>query len=203
MGWKNQSVLGVGHRWLRAIDADGDSFDPHDPIYVNVADLTYPQATLVIAGFSGLIGLAFVLVMPRRANRTPATFALETAALTALMIVASPISYTYYDVWLIYPVTVLLHHAVTSPDRLTRRVSWATGAGSLLILLTGLPLGRPHVIQAYGHGLWGVLWMAAGLGWLMTRSGRFGKSGGIVLNPPTGYGTIPPSSDGTGRRRAW
>lgn len=170
LGWKNQSVLGVGHRWLRAIDADGDTFEPHDPVYVNFVTLDYPTATLVIAGFAGAIGLGFILAMPRRANRTAATTTLETAALTALMIIASPISYTYYDVWLIYPVTVLLHHAVTSPERLTRRVSWVTLVGTLLILLAGLPLGRPHVVQAYGHGLWAILFLVAGLGWLMQRA---------------------------------
>ncbi len=169
LGWKNQSFLGVGHRWLRAIDADGDTFEPHDALYVNVVDLNYPTATLVIAGCAGLIGLGYVLAMPRRDHRTPATTTLETAALTALMIIASPISYTYYDVWLLYPVTVLLHHAVTSPERLTRRVSGATLVATLLILLAGLPLGRPHVVQAYGHGLWAILVMVAGLGWLMQR----------------------------------
>ena len=172
LGWKNQSFLGVGHRWLRAIDADGDTFEPHDALFVNVLDLNYPTATLVIAGFAGLIGLGYVAGMPRRANRTPATTTLETASLTALMIIASPISYTYYDVWLLYPVTVLLHHALTSPDRLTRRVSAATLTVTLLILLAGLPVGRPHVVQAYGHALWAILAMAGGLGWLMQREAR-------------------------------
>ena len=154
LGWKNQSLLGVGHRLLRVIDADGDTVEPHDPVYVNVLSLSYGQATLVVAGFAGLIGLAFVLAMPRRGQRTRESFALETALLTALMIVASPISYTYYHVWLIYPVTVLLHHAVAAPDRLTRRVATASVAVPLLVLLAGLPLGRPHVVQACGHGLW-------------------------------------------------
>ena len=45
--WKNQSLVGVSNRLLRHVDADAAS-SPHEPIYVNVADLKFATVNAII-----------------------------------------------------------------------------------------------------------------------------------------------------------
>src|SRR5213080_4068464 len=45
--WKNQSLIGVSNRLLRHVDADAASA-PHQPVYVNFADLSFPAINTII-----------------------------------------------------------------------------------------------------------------------------------------------------------
>jgi hypothetical protein len=63
--WKNQSIWGVANRLLRPVDAD-DQHAAHVPLYVNVADLSFPTVNKIILGTALALGLAYITVMPRR-----------------------------------------------------------------------------------------------------------------------------------------
>ncbi len=78
--WRNQSIFGVANRMLRHVDAD-EQFKRHTPIYANFAELSFQAVTGVIVGIGLLLGLSYLLVLPRRDRRTPATDAIEFALL--------------------------------------------------------------------------------------------------------------------------
>jgi hypothetical protein len=183
-GWRNQSLLGVGTRLVRPINAHADEFDklnPRPPLYVNVVELDERTATAVVAGACALLGLLFVAVLPRRAARTPETDAAEFAVLTILVVVGTPYAFGYYFVWLLFPVTVLVWHAVENPDRPARRVSWLTLAVGCVLLVIGSPVGG-RVGASVGGLLWGSLVIAGGLGWRLWRAGR-GSAAAMSLPP--------------------
>ncbi len=61
--WKNQSLIGVSNRLLRHVDADAAS-GPQHPVYVNLADLTFPVVNAIIVSVALTLGILFITVMP-------------------------------------------------------------------------------------------------------------------------------------------
>src|SRR5882724_3345597 len=76
--WKNQSLVGVSNRLLRRVDADAASA-PHQPVYVNFADLNFSVVNAIIVSVALTLGLLFVAVMPQPDMRTSDTDAIEFA----------------------------------------------------------------------------------------------------------------------------
>jgi hypothetical protein len=74
--WKNQSLIGVSNRLLRHVDADAASA-PHQPVYVNFADLGFRLVNAIIISIALALGLMFVTVMPQHDMRTSDTDAID------------------------------------------------------------------------------------------------------------------------------
>lgn len=167
-GWKNDSLIAVTHRFLRPINAEAETRTAK-PIYVNVLNLTYDQANLVLLALVGLVGLGFVASLPPERRRTPASNAAEYALLIALMTIASPLARGYYFVWLIFPYTVLIQWAAGDPEpRVRRIVTWVLLAAETLFML-GASVGLPHWPGALGVQLWADVAVMGALIWLMRR----------------------------------
>jgi hypothetical protein len=168
-GWKNDSLIAVTHRFLRPINAEAET-PGVTPIYVNVFNLTYDQANVVLLALAALIGLGFVASLPRESRRTPGSNAAEYALLIALMVIASPLARGYYFVWLLYPYTVLIQWAAGDPQpRVRRTLAWLLIAAQTL-LLAGGSLGLPHWPGALGVQLWADAVVIGALVWLMRRN---------------------------------
>jgi Glycosyltransferase family 87 len=197
LGWRNQSLQGVTSRLVRAGNAKAEetaeeiddrnrvtaavtgtaaptaaALQPGSrghPLFVNVIDLGPRGGALAGVAFAGVLGLGFVLVLPRRAARTARTDAVEFALLVTLVTVASPYSYAYYFAWMITPLTVLVHFALTAATRADRRVAWATTAGTV-VLFAAYPVQVWGLIPAsLGALFWSAVVALAGLGYLMVR----------------------------------
>jgi len=167
-GWKNDSLIAVTHRFLRPINAEAETPSVR-PIYVNVLNLTYDQANLILLALAAVIGVGFIASLPREDRRTPASNAAEYALLIALMIVASPLARGYYFVWLLYPYTLLIQWAAADPQpRVRRTLAWLLVAAQTL-LLAGGSLGLPHWPGALGAQLWADAVVIGALVWLMRR----------------------------------
>jgi hypothetical protein len=171
-GWRNQSLLGVGHRLLRPVDAEADEFDPANGLYVNLLDLDYRTATLVIGGVCLLLGVGFAAVLPRPAARTRGSDACEFAVLTVLVMVGSPYAFGYYFVWLLLPATVLTWFAATGETARVRGWSWAALGLGFGVLALGAAVTDRKLGQAAGAYLWGSLILAGGLAGHLWRLGR-------------------------------
>ena len=81
--WKNQSLVGVSNRLLRRVDADAGSA-PHQPVYVNFADLKFSAVNAIIIGIALALGIAFIAVMPQRGMRMAESDAIEFTLLLLL-----------------------------------------------------------------------------------------------------------------------
>src|SRR5213079_1562654 len=76
--WKNQSIWGVANRLLRHVEYD-HRYEPHTPVYANIADLEFKTVNRIILATALLFGLAFIAVLPRAPRRTRETDAIEFA----------------------------------------------------------------------------------------------------------------------------
>ena len=154
--WKNQSLVGVSNRLLRHVDADAASA-PHQPIYVNLANLKFSLVNAIVVGIALALGSVFIAVMPQRDMRTVETDAIEFALLFLLMLMVTPLSFGYFYSWLMLPFAVVTQLVLAAKDS---AILW----WSLLALaLLGLGLFFPRGAQLYGNTFFATLLLFVGL----------------------------------------
>lgn len=169
--WRNQSLSAVAHRYLRPADAEADAFGESEAMFVNVVDVGYKNASVLIAGMCGILGLAFIFVMPLRRERTRETDALEIGLLLTLITIGTPYAFSYYFVWLIFPFTLCVYYATTAPERTIQRTAWGTGIVSLVLYSIGAPITPvSHAIMALGNLFWASIVLLLGLGTILMRA---------------------------------
>ncbi|THD46350.1 MAG: DUF2029 domain-containing protein, partial [Bradyrhizobium sp.] len=166
--WKNNSLIAVTHRLLRPVNAMQNN-RAAEPLYVNLANLSYRQVNLVLAILCGLIGAGFCVLLPAEQRRTPRSDAAEYGLLLCLMTMASPLARSYYFVWLLFPITVLTYRAALIDVARERRI--AIGALGFAAALFAIgPLFWPrHPAEAAGSWLWASCAIAAALAWALRR----------------------------------
>jgi glycosyl transferase family 87 len=154
--WKNQSLVGVSNRLLRHVDADAASA-PHQPVYVNFADLKFSAVNAIVLCIALALGSVFIAVMPQRGMRTAQTDAIEFALLLLLILMLTPLSFGYFYSWLMLPFAV-----VTQQERAGKRSAllWWT-VPALALLATGLFFPRGG--QLYGNTFFATLLLFIGL----------------------------------------
>jgi hypothetical protein len=165
--WVNQSIIAMTHRLTRPVNYGQDDPTQIKPArYMNVANLDFKTANLIVVAISLLIGLGYVAVMPRASRRTERSDAEEIGILFCLMTVASPLARQYYFMWLFFPMTVLMHRAAYDQRPAVRAGTWALLAVAGGLLLLSLPV-FPIDLQAYGNNLAATVVLVAGLVWHM------------------------------------
>ena len=176
--WQNGSLLSVAHRWLRPVVADHDDNVP--PITVNVADVPYETINRLVKVATVLAGLVYVAVMPwRDRDRTPFTDAAEAAMLLILVVLFSPLSFTYNQSWLMCGTATVLWFILTRARSRTQgivAIVWLVVALSLLVFTVGGPF---RAIRARGNTFFADVLLLVELGWiiLVERSRPFEASG--------------------------
>jgi hypothetical protein len=161
--WVNQSIIAMTHRLTRPVNYNQDN--PSMPARtMNVVDISFKAANLLVLVVSGLLGLGFLLVMPRKERRTPRSDAEELGILLCLMTVASPLARQYYFMWLFFPMTVLMHRAAYDPRPRVRFWTWIALAVSGILMLLALP-PFPKDLQAWGNNIAATAVMAGALVW--------------------------------------
>jgi hypothetical protein len=65
--WKNQSIWGVANRLLRHVEYD-HKYEPHEPVYANVADLDFDTVNRIILLAALALGLVFIAALPPSAR---------------------------------------------------------------------------------------------------------------------------------------
>ncbi len=156
--WKNQSIWGVANRLLRHVEYD-HKYEPHEPVYANVADLDFKTVNAIILGCALALGLAFIAVMPRAPARTAETDAIEFALFLLLTLVFTPLSFGYLFAWLIYPLTVVVQRLVTG----AASHALLLGCSATAVALLALSIPFRVTAQAYGNALFATLLLFAGL----------------------------------------
>jgi len=154
--WKNQSLIGVGNRLLRHVDADAASV-PHKPAYVNLADLSFPVVNAIIISVALALGVLFIAAMPDRDMRTAESDAIEFALLLLLMLMLTPLSFGYFYSWLMLPFAVVTQRALTGKDS---AVFWWTLPA---LMLFALGLAFPRGAQLHGNTFFATLLLFIGL----------------------------------------
>jgi hypothetical protein len=160
-GHKNQSLMALANRLLRAIPADGEA---RDGWRVNVLDLDFATVNKIILLSALILGGLYVGLMPGRGKGNRGTSAIEYALLILLILMFSPLSFNYFYVWLLYPLTLALHLGLEAPrGSASRRVLLGSVAGSLGSL--SLSLVESRTAAGYGNSFFAGAILMAGLGW--------------------------------------
>ncbi len=154
--WKNQSLVGVSNRLLRHVDADAASA-PHQPVYVNFADLKFPVVNTIVIAFALVLGTIFVAVLPQRGMRTAESDAIEFALLLLLILMITPLSFGYFFCWLMLPFAVVTQRVLLGKG--SAIVWWSLPALALLALGLIFPRGA----QLYGNTFFATLLLFIGL----------------------------------------
>ncbi len=161
--WVNQSIIAMTHRLTRPINYNQE--DPAKPVHrMNIVDISYKDANLIVLAVSLAIGLGFLAVMPSQQRRTQRSDAEELGILFCLMTVATPLARQYYFMWLFFPITVLIHRAAFDPRPTARRWTWVTLAAVVALMALSIPI-FPNDLQAYGNNLAATAILAGGLVW--------------------------------------
>src|SRR5437667_10977180 len=153
---KHQSLVGVSNRLLRHVDADASSA-PHQPIYVNLANLKFSVVNAIVVGIALALGSVFIAVMPQRDMRTVETDAIEFALLLLLMLMVTPLSFGYFYSWLMLPLAVITQRVLAGKSSAV--LWWSLPALALLAL--GIPF--PRGAQLYGNTFSATLLVFVGL----------------------------------------
>lgn len=149
--WKNQSIIAMTHRLVRhldylAVDKTTESG------YINVIDVDFKTANLITLGMASLIGILFIIAIPRFHSRTPLSDNIEISILFCLMIISSPLARNYYFVWLYFPLATIAYLTSIDADLRRQRRNWALLIFSTMIGLLALPI-FPKLFQAAGNYL--------------------------------------------------
>jgi len=148
--WKNQSLVGVGNRLLRHVDADAASA-AHTPIYVNLADLRFRTVNAIIISVALALGILFIAVMPQRGMRTAESDAIEFALLLLIMLMITPLSFGYFFSWLMLPFAIITQRVLAGKG--VALLWWTVPAVAILALALPFPRGA----QLYGNTFFATL----------------------------------------------
>jgi hypothetical protein len=180
--WVNQSIITMTHRLTRPVNYNQD--DPtKPPRYMNLTDLSFKAANLIVLAISFLIGVGYLAIMPAASRTTRRSNAEELGILFCLMTAASPLARQYYFMWLFFPLTVLIHRAAYDARAAVRAGTWAVLVTAGLLLCLSLPIFSID-LQAFGNNLAATAMIAGGLIWHMLHPPSEGAVG--VLSPAAG-----------------
>ncbi|OQY97642.1 MAG: hypothetical protein B6D35_14515 [Candidatus Brocadia sp. UTAMX2] len=162
-GWKNQSLLAVANRLLRPVDA---FHSKSNPVYVNIANLEFKYLNIIIIATAMGLCLFYIGSMPRPAQRTLHTDSIEYAMLLILILIFTPLSFTYFYVWLLYPLMVAVNTllSLTYPSR-AGNLAFIWFVVCLLLLSFMLPIPGFRWFAAIGSTLGACVLLLGGLGW--------------------------------------
>jgi hypothetical protein len=176
--FKNQSVQATVHRLTRPVPADGKR---RSEWKVNVVDLTFQQANFLMLAVVLALGGFYVATTYRAAVSGPPAVTMEEGMVSLLVVFLAPLSFQYSYVWLLFPLTALLHLGLSAPgDSRLRRAAWWTIWGCVGLLLFSIP--APRVAGAYANIFLAGCVVYAGLG-LILRSGWL-RAGAPAPWPP-------------------
>lgn len=193
--FKNQSVQALANRLMRDVPADGEEGDTWQ---VNLVSLDFRAVNIVVLAMAGFLGLTYVLVMPYGSNRNRSTDSAETAMLLCLILAFSPLSFDYFFVWLLYPLSVAVAMALDAPKGSARkRALWGWIGLTVGLLALSIPWRREA--QAFGNLLGASLVLFFGLA--VSMKGLVRKTEGILPEPIEEDTAYEPPAPALSRRR--
>ena len=162
--FKNQSVQATVHRLARPVLADGEADRQWT---VNLLNLSFRQTTYLMLGTIAGLGL-FYLWATWRSGQEPPADAVEQGMVSLLILVLAPLSFNYSYVWLVFPLTLLLHLASAAPVGSAMR-RWGSATIIVSVVLMSLALPWRRGAQAYGNVFFSGLVPLIGLGLILRR----------------------------------
>ena len=157
-----------------------------EPIYLSPFKLDQKPTQYIAYGCCAVLGLIFVGVMPKTVQRTRRTDAAEFGMLTILMTIGTPYAYGYYMVWMIYPLHVVVHQALSRTKLVKRNVAWGVLVVVTILYAISAPIADNIYPMAYGSFFWASMVLLGGLIWI-----RFLKPEGLTSSHSVAMPEVP------------
>ena len=168
--WANHSLLAVAHRLLRPVNAHRKQ---DQELFVNIADVDFKYVTIVVVLVGTALCAFYLFCMPSYGERTNTSDALEYAMLLLLILIFTPLAFTYFFVWLLYPLVVALRLVLKAPPgSLQRLAGWTWFLTCVLFLSFTFPLPAFRTVQAAGSTVMACLLLLVGIGWNLRAETR-------------------------------
>jgi hypothetical protein len=148
--WRNSSLVSAAHRLLRPVDAgERDGV----PFRVNVADLTPGQAQAVGLGAGLLLGGVLLWATRLHFAPTPAAEGLEWGMVLALVVLCSPLSWTYFFCWLLPAWAAAVRFCLRERSPCAAAACGVAG----VLLASAATQAIDPLLSAYGATTWGAV----------------------------------------------
>lgn len=138
---------------------------------VNVVEIGYGNAKMLFVLVGILLAVGQACLMPSLRRSDHDTLPIEQAMVMCLITIGSPLSWGYYFVWLLFPLTVALYHIgemFEDRERMLWLVWWFVVA-LLPLVAADVPVIRE--MHASGTATWATLGLWLGLGvWLVVET---------------------------------
>ncbi len=181
--WANHSLVAVAHRLLRPVNAHRKQ---DQKLFVNFADINFKYVSVIIVLVGTALCVFYIFCMPSYRERTKASDALEYAMLLLLILMFTPLAFTYFFVWLLYPLVVALCLVLKAPPGSLQRIGgWTWFFASVLFLCFTFPLPGFRAAQAAGSTLMACLLLLLGIGWKLRAETRLSPKGKSRLDSST------------------
>ena len=168
--WANHSLVAVAHRLLRPVNAHRKQ---DQKLYVNIANVNFKYVTMVVVLVGTALCVFYIFCMPSYRERTNASDTLEYAMLLLLILMFTPLAFTYFFVWLLYPLVVALCLVLKAPPGSLQRIAgWTWFFASVLFLTFTFPLPAFRAVQAAGSTVMACLLLLVGIGWNLRAETR-------------------------------
>lgn len=165
--WKNHSLIAVANRLLRPVNAFESN---EETIYVNVANLNFIYINIIIFIVCLCLCLFYITSMPVYIFRTAYSNAIEYAILLLLILMFTPLSFTYFYIWLLYPFTAIWNILLTAPNSSrVKTLMFIWFIVSLLMLSLRFPVSCLNWFEAFGTTFWACLLLFGGLCWKLRQ----------------------------------
>jgi hypothetical protein len=174
--YKNQSVQATVHRLSRSVLADGEA----DRFWkVNLLNLSFRQTTILMLAVTGGLALLYVGCSWGATKWPLPADAVEQSMGIIMVLFLTPLSFNYGYVWLMFPITVLLHLGFSAaPQSKLRLISWGSIAASIVLL--SFSVSNLRVAQAYANVFFSGLILMCSLGFIL-RSGLLKQATGTAI----------------------
>jgi len=142
---RNQSLVSLSHRWLRPVDAgDRDGV----PFRIHVTEVSPRTAQLIGYGSCLVLALLFLWAARGRMGRNYEAEGIEAGMVCTLVVLVSPLSWTYFFCWLLPAWTATIYYAM-KPARSLKRI-WVGIALAGVLFASALTEQIDPLLQAYG-----------------------------------------------------
>jgi hypothetical protein len=168
--WANHSLMAVAHRLLRPVNAHRKQ---DQKLFVNIADVDFKYVTIVVVLVGTALCVFYIFCMPSYRERTNTSDALEYAMLLLLILILTPLAFTYFFVWLLYPLVMGLRLVLKAPPGTLQRIGgWTWFFTCVFFLCFTFPLPAFRAAQAAGSTLMACLLLLVGIGWHLRAETR-------------------------------
>lgn len=176
--YRNQSVLSLAHRLLRPIEAGTiervvDGQKREIPFWSNFASLSAGAAYAVFAFVAVAAGAWYLWCMGLGRAPSVRAEALEVSILLGLIVLFSPLAWTYFFCWLMPGFACAAAFICESPRGSGRRRAAAAAVAVCLVLLALAAVqGTYPMFQGWGATAWGAALLLGLLGWMLRLERR-------------------------------